>query len=662
MKRNCLFNLFFIFISACSTKPVVQNKIPDQIQQASTSNILIPKEIYQNTKNSIFEVVAPLPEDNFIKYEKPLPVDKLPYRQRNEKFASMGTAFAIGLNKFVSAAHVFNLQIKNQWGYYALRDQEGNIFKIKNITKYSTYRDIVEFDIENWSEKIKPLALNVQSEIADTVYVVGNAFGEGISFRLGQLSVYSPEEVDNQWKFIRFSAPASPGNSGGPLLNEKGEVIGIVVRKNSTENLNYAVPIAELNNLKTSSAEFIFKNIRISRDEIKENKNYEFTLPLPEELSVVSGQAYKKVTSFFNENFMRLYDSKDERFFPGHPNFKEFLRHQPIKKGVGYISSDSKKTNWSVTYPIVIETDLGDDEQAKTYKSNWPIIFLDRPKNQSIAEFYSNPKLIMEKILKTIKLSRNYANEKILITSLGNPMHQDFWTDEYGRKWSTFAWETPSLNMFVNIYCTPLPSGVLCYRNFNPLAFSNLDALVKKILRQLLFSYSGTVAEWNNYLKMDKKFRPEFLQNMSLEQVAQKLSMTVGEMKIKFNSNDFDSESFVLVESRYSAFGQSALDVNAIIVDPIKKNKKYFFITSVLEPLNTAIENTKKYWNNLNSRKGYFDGLVRNKNKYSYISSVFESKNPLAAIPTTYYVDCGDAEGTKLEKLSEYCKSVELSF
>src|SRR5262249_4254588 len=43
-----------------------------------------------------------------------------------------------------------------------------------------------------------------------------------------------------------FSAAASPGNSGGPLVDERGRVIGVVLRKSPAENLNMALPIGEL--------------------------------------------------------------------------------------------------------------------------------------------------------------------------------------------------------------------------------------------------------------------------------------------------------------------------------------------------------------------------------------------------------------------------------
>ena len=80
------------------------------------------------------------------------------------------------------------------------------------------------------------------------MFAVGNALGEGIVIRDGLLTSLTPEAQDGRWKWLRFSAAASPGNSGGPLLDAQGRVIGLVAAKSPNENLNYALPIERLLN------------------------------------------------------------------------------------------------------------------------------------------------------------------------------------------------------------------------------------------------------------------------------------------------------------------------------------------------------------------------------------------------------------------------------
>src|SRR5690348_14277958 len=53
-----------------------------------------------------FEVVVPKPTEDPLTYEKPLPLDLLPYNERTDKYHSIGTAFSLGGGRYVTAAHV----------------------------------------------------------------------------------------------------------------------------------------------------------------------------------------------------------------------------------------------------------------------------------------------------------------------------------------------------------------------------------------------------------------------------------------------------------------------------------------------------------------------------------------------------------------------------
>lgn len=81
----------------------------------------------------------------------------------------------------------------------------------------------------------------------DPVVAIGNPLGEEFSVTDGIVSQIRDQEG---YKVVQTTAPISPGNSGGPLFNEQGEVIGVVTfTKQDTagraQNLNYAVAIDE---------------------------------------------------------------------------------------------------------------------------------------------------------------------------------------------------------------------------------------------------------------------------------------------------------------------------------------------------------------------------------------------------------------------------------
>jgi len=88
----------------------------------------------------------------------------------------------------------------------------------------------------------------------DHVTAVGFPFGIGPSVSSGVVSGLrrehrSPEGKTSLSNLIQFDAAANPGNSGGPLLNASGEVVGIVTGiLNPTPHrvfigIGFAVPI-----------------------------------------------------------------------------------------------------------------------------------------------------------------------------------------------------------------------------------------------------------------------------------------------------------------------------------------------------------------------------------------------------------------------------------
>jgi S1-C subfamily serine protease len=92
-------------------------------------------------------------------------------------------------------------------------------------------------------------------QVGDEAFVVGNPFGLHNSMSSGVISgfdrTFQPPNRDEPIEgLIQFDAAANPGNSGGPLLNRNGHVIGIVTGivnptdENFFVGIGFAVPIA----------------------------------------------------------------------------------------------------------------------------------------------------------------------------------------------------------------------------------------------------------------------------------------------------------------------------------------------------------------------------------------------------------------------------------
>lgn len=78
-------------------------------------------------------------------------------------------------------------------------------------------------------------------KIGSNVYVIGNSEGLTGTFSDGLVSQIRDEEGTDTW--IQMSAPISHGNSGGPVMNKEGKVIGISTLSHKFgQNLNFAIP------------------------------------------------------------------------------------------------------------------------------------------------------------------------------------------------------------------------------------------------------------------------------------------------------------------------------------------------------------------------------------------------------------------------------------
>lgn len=80
--------------------------------------------------------------------------------------------------------------------------------------------------------------------VGDAVLVVGSPLGLGGTVSSGIVSALRDEDGQS---YVQFSAPISPGNSGGPVVDHTGRVIGVSVMKavaDGAEGLSFAIPVA----------------------------------------------------------------------------------------------------------------------------------------------------------------------------------------------------------------------------------------------------------------------------------------------------------------------------------------------------------------------------------------------------------------------------------
>lgn len=127
----------------------------------------------------------------------------------------------------------------------------GASYKAKVIGR-DTRNDLALVRIQNPKEPLQPAVLGSSSnlKVGQIVAAFGNPFGVGQSMTVGVISALNRSQVVEEKSYVNLiqtDAALNPGNSGGPLVNIKGEVIGINVAIASpvpgNVGVGFAIPI-----------------------------------------------------------------------------------------------------------------------------------------------------------------------------------------------------------------------------------------------------------------------------------------------------------------------------------------------------------------------------------------------------------------------------------
>ena len=471
----------------------------------STLNPALLPEIQSAT----FEVVAAKPKDP-LTYEKPLPMDLLPYQERTDKYYSIGTAFAIGPNTYVTAAHVLMIGYQSLWGPPELRDASGKMYAIDKIEKFALRRDFVVFSLKD-PPRIAPLKVDTKPGLNQVVYSVGNALGTGVVIRNGLYTSDTPEAQDGQWKWIRFSAAASPGNSGGPLLDQDGKVIGVVLMKSPNENLNYALPMRDVQDAPRDLARFdrrMAYQFDAFDSTLSSTFKGEFKLPLP--VADFFAAYAKAFHPYLDSQLKALLGQQSANLFPNGDGSHQLLFSGPTMDDFPQLVARNSDGVWGTAGRSTIKITLPANGYVAGGVADHNILFhLRKPDNIPDASFHHDPKRVMDMLLKTGFLKRSVGPERILVTSLGDPGTTGTWSDRWGRHWQVWRWPVPYADGYVSVFALPTPDGYAMLMRIEPATSRHDTAINMQAITDFVsLPYDGTLAQWKAFLA-DPKLLPD---------------------------------------------------------------------------------------------------------------------------------------------------------
>jgi len=157
----------------------------------------------------------------------------------------LGSGFMISDRLIVTAAHVVTVAENIKVVF-----PDGDVIPAKVVSYYKS-ADIAL--IKLFTPRINPVTVTFGDsdalEIGERVFVIGAPFGLHASLSSGYVSSFRKENVGlsnpfTTTDFIQTDATINQGNSGGPMFNLKGEVVGIVshivTKSGGSDGIGYA--------------------------------------------------------------------------------------------------------------------------------------------------------------------------------------------------------------------------------------------------------------------------------------------------------------------------------------------------------------------------------------------------------------------------------------
>ena len=206
-----------------------------------------------------------------------LPATVLVYAANNSSYG-YGTGFFVRSDGYL----VTNYHVISSATFISVTLYPSGAVITAEVVGYSAPDDIAVLKIAGSGYTVAKIGNSDAVRVGETAIAIGNSAGisapwtttQGIISAKERLYAVSEGGVINEKNMIQTDAPVNPGNSGGPLCNDRAEVIGIVTQKlPDYESLGFAIPIngaMKIINaiIKTGSADSVRSDVSRTRPSI----------------------------------------------------------------------------------------------------------------------------------------------------------------------------------------------------------------------------------------------------------------------------------------------------------------------------------------------------------------------------------------------------------
>ncbi len=192
--------------------------------------------------------------------------------------------------------------------YHVIKGAHRGTVKLVGRDTLMTIVGVVAVDVQRDLALLKvsgkglPLPIAPGAEVGEEVFALGNPLGLEGSLSQGIVSAVRREGA---FALYQITAPISPGNSGGPVVNSHGQVIGVAMATiREGQNLNFAIASMHLQALINEIGEPSSLSSLQSTDSDTKNKIYKI------KYSVKKGNIYEYKYYEYKYSVYTLYEGK----------------------------------------------------------------------------------------------------------------------------------------------------------------------------------------------------------------------------------------------------------------------------------------------------------------------------------------------------------------